>query len=182
MTQFEGQALALGCFVAVIFAGGLAIFGQLRAASAVNGALALLFLTFAVPNLVTWAVSPDAYVSQYGHAALSELLHSRLGRNCAHPAGRLRPILCSQIRRVLLDELACQSSDSGAVCLSRLLVSRVLSAVQQEPRSIGWPKASAWVWFALTAISPKYSTTFEWPRTARAPELGIKQPRARSAT
>jgi hypothetical protein len=73
MTQFEGQALALGCFVAVIFAGGLAIFGQLRAASAVNGALALLFLTFAVPNLVTWAVSPDAYVSQYGHAALSEL-------------------------------------------------------------------------------------------------------------
>jgi hypothetical protein len=51
MTQFEGQGLALACFVAVIVAGGLALLGHLRAAAALNGALAVLFLVLAAPSL-----------------------------------------------------------------------------------------------------------------------------------
>ena len=53
--------MALACFVAVIVAGGLAIFGRQQAASAVNGALAVPFLAVATPNLIAWAVGPDAY-------------------------------------------------------------------------------------------------------------------------
>jgi hypothetical protein len=73
MTQFEGQGLALACFVAVIVAGGLALLGHLRAAAALNGALAVLFLVLAAPSLIAWALRPDAYVQRYGRAALNEL-------------------------------------------------------------------------------------------------------------
>jgi len=50
-----------------------------------------------------------------------------LGRSCPHRAGRLRAVLCVATG-CLLGELACQSPDSGAVFLSRLLVSRILRA------------------------------------------------------
>ena len=73
MTQFEGQGLALACFVAVIVAGGLGLLGHLRAAAALNGALAVLFLVLAAPSLIGWALRPDAYVQRYGRAALNEL-------------------------------------------------------------------------------------------------------------
>jgi hypothetical protein len=73
MTQFGGQGLALACFVAVIVAGGLAFLGHLRAAAAVNGALAMLFLVLAAPRLIAWALRPDAYIQRYGRAALNEL-------------------------------------------------------------------------------------------------------------
>jgi hypothetical protein len=53
MTQFEGQGLALACFVAVIVAGGLALLGHLRAAAALNGALTVLFLVLAAPRIVS---------------------------------------------------------------------------------------------------------------------------------
>jgi hypothetical protein len=77
MTQFEGQGLALACFVAVIVAGGLALLGHLRAAAALNGALAVLFLVLAAPSLIGWALRPDAYVQRYGRAALNELPRMR---------------------------------------------------------------------------------------------------------
>jgi hypothetical protein len=73
MTQFEGQGLALACFVAVIVAGGLALLGHLRAAAALNGALAVLFLVLTAPSLIAWALRPDAYVQRYGRAAPNEL-------------------------------------------------------------------------------------------------------------
>jgi hypothetical protein len=59
--------------VAVIVAGGLALLGHLRAAAALNGALAVLFLVLAAPSLIAWALRPDAYVQRYGCAALNEL-------------------------------------------------------------------------------------------------------------
>jgi hypothetical protein len=73
VTLFEGQALGLACLAAAIVAGGLAIFGRLRSAAAVNGALAALFLAKAAPDLILWAVTPDAYIRQYGSAALNEI-------------------------------------------------------------------------------------------------------------
>jgi hypothetical protein len=57
----------------VIVAGGLALLGHLRAAAALNGALAVLFLVLAAPSLIAWALRPDAYVQRYGRAALNEL-------------------------------------------------------------------------------------------------------------
>ena len=65
--------MALACLAAVIVAGGIAILGHPRAAAAVNGALAMLFLVLAAPSLFAWASSPDAYVQRYGRAALNEL-------------------------------------------------------------------------------------------------------------
>jgi len=73
MTQFEGQGLALACFVAVIVAGRLALLGPPASRSALNGALAVLFLVLAAPSLIGWALRPDAYVQRYGRAALNEL-------------------------------------------------------------------------------------------------------------
>jgi hypothetical protein len=54
VTQLEGQVLACACFAAAIVAVGLAVLGHLRAAAAVNGALAALFLAIAAPNLIMW--------------------------------------------------------------------------------------------------------------------------------
>lgn len=73
MTSSEGQALALLCLAAAIVAGGLGILGYLRAAAAANGALAAVFLALAAPYLIAWALSPDAFIRQYGRAALNEL-------------------------------------------------------------------------------------------------------------
>jgi hypothetical protein len=73
VTQLEGQVLAFASFAAAVVAGGLAVRGHLQAAAAMNGVLAALFLALASPNLIMWAISPDAYLNQYGRAALSEL-------------------------------------------------------------------------------------------------------------
>jgi hypothetical protein len=73
MTQFEGQGLAVSCFAAAIVAGGLVLLGRPRAAAAVNAALAALFLVLAAPTLIARALSPDAYVQQYGRAGVNDL-------------------------------------------------------------------------------------------------------------
>ena len=65
--------LALLCLAAGIVAGGLGLLGRPRAGAVANGALAAVFLAFAAPYLISWALSPDAFIRQYGRAALSEL-------------------------------------------------------------------------------------------------------------
>jgi hypothetical protein len=79
MTQSEIQSLALLCLAAAIVAAGLALLGYRRTAATVNGALSLLFVSLEAPSLVAWGLSPDAYVQQYGRAALSELKFNFFG-------------------------------------------------------------------------------------------------------
>jgi hypothetical protein len=79
MTQSEVQLFALLCLAAMIVAGGLALLGYLRTAAIVNGALSMVFVFLEAPSLIVWGLSPDAYVQQYGRAALNELNFNFVG-------------------------------------------------------------------------------------------------------
>ncbi len=73
MTDLNVQALAVAAVVAVIGAAALWLLHYRGAAASLNGVISVVLLGLQAPGLIGYLWNPDAYIRQYGTAALSEL-------------------------------------------------------------------------------------------------------------
>lgn len=73
MTDSQAKIVAIAVLAIALAVALLGLLRRRRAAAALNGALALLFIAFEAPSVVAYAWSPAAYVQRYGAAAVSDL-------------------------------------------------------------------------------------------------------------
>ena len=73
MTDLNVEALAVAALAAMLGAAALWLLRYRGAAASLNGAIAVLLLALQAPGLIGYVWNPDAYVRQYGTAAVSEL-------------------------------------------------------------------------------------------------------------
>ena len=73
MTDLNVEALAVAALAAMLGAAALWLLRYRGAAASLNGAIAVLLLALQAPGLIAYVWNPDAYVRQYGTAAVSEL-------------------------------------------------------------------------------------------------------------
>jgi len=73
VTDLNVEALAVAALAAMLGAAALWLLRYRGAAASLNGAIAVLLLALQAPGLIGYVWNPDAYVRQYGTAAVSEL-------------------------------------------------------------------------------------------------------------
>jgi hypothetical protein len=73
VTDLNVQALAVAAVAVMIGAAALWLFRYRSAAASLNGVIAVMLLALQAPGLIGYLWNPDAYIRQYGTAALSEL-------------------------------------------------------------------------------------------------------------
>ena len=73
MSDLNVEALAVAALAAMLGAAALWLLRYRGAAASLNGAIAVLLLALQAPGLIGYVWNPDAYVRQYGTAAVSEL-------------------------------------------------------------------------------------------------------------
>jgi ABC-type proline/glycine betaine transport system permease subunit len=73
VSDSAAKILAIGVLGLALGVAVLALMRRRRAAAVLNGALALVFLAFAMLSLAAYLWDPEGYVGRYGAAAIGDL-------------------------------------------------------------------------------------------------------------